>query len=109
MHAAAEVAERFPDGITWIPLAPLRDPSGVLATTAQALGVKERSGERLSEALQEALDRKRTLLLLDNAEHLLPDAASDFSLLAAANGPVVLSRAGSVCGFRVSTCIRCRR
>jgi len=90
VHAAAEVAERFPDGITWIPLAPLRDPSGVLATTAQALGVKERSGERLSEALQEALDCKRTLLLLDNAEHLLPDAASDFSLLAVANGPVVL-------------------
>jgi hypothetical protein len=33
-QAAAETAERFPDGIWWVPLAPLHDPALVLPTVA---------------------------------------------------------------------------
>jgi predicted ATPase len=37
VQAAAEAAERFPDGAFWVPLAPLRDYKLVLETAAQAL------------------------------------------------------------------------
>src|SRR5206468_11054622 len=34
LQAAAEVSDRFPDGVTWIPLASLRDPSLALSAMA---------------------------------------------------------------------------
>jgi predicted ATPase/class 3 adenylate cyclase len=89
LQAAAETAESFPDGITWVSLAPLRDPALLRATTATALEVPERPDEPLEQSLREAVAGKRLLLLLDNAEHLLPDAAPDVSELAV-GGPRVL-------------------
>jgi predicted ATPase len=89
LQAAAETAEAFPDGITWIALSPLRDPALVPATTAKALHVPERPDGSLDEALSEAVAGKRLLLLLDNAEHLLPGVAMQISQLAAA-GPRIL-------------------
>ena len=44
LQAAAEASESFPDGITWIPLAPLRDPELLLPSLAQALALKEEPG-----------------------------------------------------------------
>ncbi len=46
MQAAAEAADLFPDGVWWVPLAPLRDPALVIPAVAQALGIKERPGRR---------------------------------------------------------------
>ena len=89
LQAAAEASDRFPDGVTWIPLSPLRDPSVVLTAVAQAVGVIEGGETTLVEKLRNALATKRALLLLDNAEHLLPDAATDIDLLAQGS-PVVL-------------------
>lgn len=57
-------------------LAPLRDPAALLTTVAQAFDLKEHSGEDVSVTLATVLGGKRPLLLLDNLEHLLPDAAS---------------------------------
>ena len=74
-QAAAEAAGQFPDGIWWIALASLRDPALVLSALAQTLGVKERPGEQIAETVTLALARKRALILLDNAEHLLPAIA----------------------------------
>jgi predicted ATPase/class 3 adenylate cyclase len=90
LQAAAEASDAFPDGVTWVPLSSLRDPSLVLATVAHAVGVSEGAETSLVEKLKNALARKQTLLLLDNAEHLLPDAADDIALLAVAGSPVVL-------------------
>jgi predicted ATPase/class 3 adenylate cyclase len=89
LQAAAETAAAFPDGITWVSLAPLRDPALLRATTAKALEVPERPGQPLDESLREAVAGKRLLLLLDNAEHLLPDVATDVAELAVA-GPQML-------------------
>jgi predicted ATPase/class 3 adenylate cyclase len=89
LQAAAETAEAFPDGITWVSLAPLRDPALLRATTAKALDVPERPDQPLDESLREAVAGKRLLLLVDNAEHLLPDVATEVSELAAA-GPRIL-------------------
>src|SRR5437773_3188963 len=90
LQAAAEASDRYPDGIWWVPLAPLRNPALFLSAVAQALAVKEQPGRELSETLTAELAGKRALLLLDNAEHLLPDAAEEIARLIAANTPTLL-------------------
>jgi predicted ATPase/class 3 adenylate cyclase len=75
LQAAAESSERYPDGVFWVPLAPLRDPELVLPAAAQALGAKDGLAEHVGD--------KSLLLLLDNFEHLVEAAAGVAGLLAA--------------------------
>jgi predicted ATPase/DNA-binding SARP family transcriptional activator len=75
LQAAMESAGRYTDGVWWVRLAPLRDAALVTSAVAQALGVKERRGHRLEDDVAAQLTESATLLVLDNAEHLLPDAA----------------------------------
>ncbi len=81
LQAASEAAEQYPDGITWIPLAPVRDAQLALGTIAQAFGLGEQPGELLRRSLGELLVGKGALLVLDNVEHLLPDVADDIASL----------------------------
>ena len=90
LQAAAESAENFPDGIWWVPLAPLRDPELVLPTVAAALETKEEADRSVQDALRTALFGRQALLLLDNAEHLLPVFAEQLSALREIEGPSVL-------------------
>jgi predicted ATPase/class 3 adenylate cyclase len=83
LQAAAEASDAFPDGVFWVALAPLRDAGLVLSSVAQVLEVDEQSGE-LVDTLAAHLAHKRLLLVLDNAEHLLPELASTLAALAAA-------------------------
>jgi predicted ATPase len=94
LQAAAEAADDFADGVWWLPLASLRDPGIVLRHTAQMLDVIEQPDRPLEDVLAEMLKGKRMLLLLDNAEHLLPDAADAIAILRDLDGPklVVTSR-----------------
>ena len=75
LQAAAEAAERFPDGIYWVPLASLRDSSLVLDVAARALGAADGLVERIAD--------KSLLLLFDNFEHLIEAAPELSSVLAA--------------------------
>jgi len=71
LHAAAEAAEAYPDGVWWVPLAPLTDPADVGPAAARALG----GGGKLPDLV----DGRRLLLLLDNFEHVVeaaPEVAS---------------------------------
>src|SRR5687768_7663415 len=68
LRVAADLAGDFPDGIAFVPLAPVADPARVLATIAQAVGVREMGARSLDERLIAALGRARLLLLLDNFE-----------------------------------------
>ncbi len=90
LHAAAEVAEDIPDGVWWVSLAPLRDPALTLDAVAKALDVRERPGVPVEETLVDALAAKRALLLIDNAEHLLPQVATEIARLREAGGPKLL-------------------
>jgi predicted ATPase/class 3 adenylate cyclase len=83
LQAAAEVSEAFSDGLWWVSLAALRDAALVLPSIAQTLGVMEEQGRALVDTLGSRLDGKRLLLVLDNAEHLLPDVAAEFVALIA--------------------------
>jgi predicted ATPase len=49
LQAAAEAAEAFPDGIWWVPLAPLRDPRLVLEMAAQVVGSKNGLAEHIAD------------------------------------------------------------
>ena len=94
LQAAGEAADDFADGIWWVPLAALRDPGIVLRHTARMLDVIEQPDRPLEDVLAEMLNGKRMLLVLDNAEHLLPDAAGAIATLRDLDGPklVVTSR-----------------
>src|SRR5215475_7849593 len=78
---AISVRNRFPGGVAWIPLAGLRDPSHILAAVAQAIG---QHVDPTPQSLGSWFAGNRWLLLLDNIEHLLPDAASVVEALVSA-------------------------
>jgi predicted ATPase/class 3 adenylate cyclase len=90
LQAAAEVAEDVPDGVWWVSLSPLRDPSLALDAVASALDVRERPGFTVEEALVDALAAKSALLLIDNAEHLLPQVASHIARIRGIDGLRIL-------------------
>lgn len=95
LELAAAVAPRFPDGVAYVPLASVREPDMVLPAIAQALGIRQASGESLIETLGSALSGQRALILLDNLEQVL-DAAPDIGvLLAATASPVFVATSRS--------------
>jgi hypothetical protein len=88
--AVAEGArERYPDGIVYIDLAPLTEPSLVLSTMAKSLGVEEQTGTSVGDQLRDRLAEARMLIVLDNMEQLA-EAAGEFSDLLAATEALVL-------------------
>ena len=84
LQAAAAIEGRFPRGVVWAALASLREPALLLVTIARAADVGDQPGESVANALADALGGSRTLLVLDNAEHLLPAAADEIATLRAA-------------------------
>lgn len=86
----AEVADAFPDGVVFVPLAPVAAADLVLPSLVRALGLTDATREP-RDALRAHLAGRRLLLALDNLEHLL-DAAPDLApLLELPDGPVVLA------------------
>ncbi|MEO6579373.1 MAG: adenylate/guanylate cyclase domain-containing protein, partial [Candidatus Limnocylindria bacterium] len=83
LQAGANAAERFPDGVWWVPLAPLRDPALVSAETTRALGG---TGEPA-----EAVGERRLLMVYDNFEHVLDAADLVATLLARCPNMVVVA------------------
>ena len=82
LQVATELADAFPDGVCFVDLAPIRDPSLVSGAIAQTLGVRERGSEPPLERLKDELRDQRVLLLLDNVEQLLDAAPQLAELLA---------------------------
>ena len=83
LQVAADTSEAFPDGVVFVPLAPIRDPDLVLPTIAAAFGLRDTGTHPLRERLVALLGTKRLLLALDNFEQLLPAAPVVPELLAA--------------------------
>lgn len=75
LQAAADLLERFPDGVFLVELAPLADPDLVVQTTASVLNFKDGGKQPILTSLTEALRAKSLLLLLDNCEHVLDASA----------------------------------
>src|SRR6185503_10486469 len=66
--------QEFADGIFFISLAPISDPTLIIPTIAQILGVTESPNRLLLDTLKDFLRNKKTLLLLDNFEQIVSAA-----------------------------------
>jgi predicted ATPase len=74
LQAAAELIDQFRDGVFFIPLAPLSDPTLIAAAIGSAMGIREEGERSLAERLRDTLATKQLLLVLDNMEHLVEGA-----------------------------------
>jgi predicted ATPase/DNA-binding CsgD family transcriptional regulator len=83
LQIARESAERFPDGVWFVSLAPVRDPAQVGSAIARALGVSDGGETPIAERLIAFLRGRRALLVLDNVEQVLDAAPLAAELLAA--------------------------
>src|SRR6266700_5548115 len=83
LQVANALGEDFADGVSSVPLAPIRDADLVLPTIAQALGLREGAAGSFLDLLQAVLRDKHLLLVLDNFEQILPAASQLTELLAA--------------------------
>jgi len=81
LQVAAELSERFADGVFFVNLAPLSDPALVMTTIAQTLSIREVGGQPMLQTVQERLRQRQMLLLLDNFEQVVSAAGEVAELL----------------------------
>jgi hypothetical protein len=72
--AAASLHVHFPDGVWFVDLVSLRSPGDLDIAIAQALQLKEGTGQAPQDRVAAFIDGRSLLLVLDNFEHLLPAA-----------------------------------
>jgi predicted ATPase/DNA-binding SARP family transcriptional activator/DNA-binding CsgD family transcriptional regulator len=75
LEVAKDLVGAYPEGVWLIELAPLSEGTLVPQGVARAVRVTEQPGRPLTEALVDDLREKKMLLVLDNCEHLIEDAA----------------------------------
>jgi predicted ATPase len=75
VEVAAQQLDRWPDGVWFVELARVNDAALVAGTIALAVGGVQQSNETALQTLTRHLRHKRTLLLLDNCEHLIAEVA----------------------------------
>ncbi len=75
-HLLAGREHNHAHGVCWIELAPVSDASALPGAIAAAVGVRVGGGDDPLAALARALAPLDVLIALDNAEHLLADAAA---------------------------------
>jgi predicted ATPase len=81
LHAAADLIDRFSDGVWFVELAPLGQGDYIPTTVASALGITLPPEGDLVEHLARALKSKELLLVFDNCEHLVEPAAQVISTI----------------------------
>jgi predicted ATPase/Tfp pilus assembly protein PilF len=84
LQAAAEMVDDFPGGVSFVPLASLADPELLSGTIATALGLRETADATAEEMVVRHVGARRSLLLLDNFEQLLPAGATTVARISAA-------------------------
>ena len=75
LQVAADVLDAFADGVWLVELASVSSPELVPQVLASVLGVHQDQSRLLITTLQDHLQAKTVLLLLDNCEHLLEACA----------------------------------
>ena len=71
MELTSLLTIEFSDGVWYIDLAPITNSAVAPVTLARTLGLPDQPGRSTMELLQRFFGEKKTLLLLDNCEHLL--------------------------------------
>jgi predicted ATPase/DNA-binding CsgD family transcriptional regulator len=75
LGVASDVADHFADGVVWVDLAPLTEPTLVPVAVVTACNVRLTPANSPVEDLSRVLSARQTLLLLDNCEHVLAATA----------------------------------
>jgi DNA-binding winged helix-turn-helix (wHTH) protein len=86
LQLSAQVVDAYRDGVWWVELAPLSDPTLVPSAVAQVLQVRESSGKAVEQAMCAYLKRRQLMLVLDNCEHLR-QACAELALALLRAGP----------------------
>ncbi|HEY3163248.1 MAG TPA: adenylate/guanylate cyclase domain-containing protein, partial [Candidatus Limnocylindrales bacterium] len=81
LGVARRLADRFPHGTWFVDLAGLRDPGLLEAAIASTIGTRESPQLAIAEVLRLHLRDRSMLLVIDNLEQLLPDAADVIAAL----------------------------
>ena len=68
---AADLSDRFADGVWYVDLVPVTDPLMIAPAIADVLGLGERPGSSAADSVLGWLADREILLVLDNCEHLL--------------------------------------
>jgi predicted ATPase/class 3 adenylate cyclase len=84
VRAAAELVERFRDGVFVVELAPIGEAQLVPSAIAASLGLRDIGPRPVLETLQHELRDRESLIVLDNFEQVVDAAPVVGSLLAAA-------------------------
>ena len=88
---ATALGDHFPDGVHYVELAPLGDPTLVASAVAHQLGIREVPGRTLADAVNSHLRHKQVLLVLDNFEHVLSAGTLVVALLSACPRVTILA------------------
>jgi len=75
IELARESLTDFPDGVFFVALAPLEHPSLIATTIIQTLDYTEEKNRSARQQLVDGIGEKQMLIVLDNCEHLIQDAA----------------------------------
>lgn len=82
---AEKLLPSFPDGVTFVSLAPLKSSSDIVPTIASQSGyLFQRNNRTSAQQLIDFFSNRKALLILDNFEHLLDGASFVVELLQAA-------------------------
>jgi predicted ATPase/class 3 adenylate cyclase len=90
LQVAVELIEAFADGVWFVRLSRLVDPSLVVPTIAQTLGLKEAGSQPIAELLRTHLADQHLLLVLDNFEQVVGAAPEVAGLLETSLGAKLL-------------------
>jgi predicted ATPase/class 3 adenylate cyclase len=81
VETARLIEKRFPDGVWLVELADRSDPGSVARTLAEVLEVADAPDHSLLDSIAERLRTRATLLVVDNCEHMIGEAASTIDTL----------------------------
>ncbi|MGF1504089.1 MAG: protein kinase, partial [Anaerolineae bacterium] len=91
LQTAIDHADAYPDGVYFVPLAPVERPAFIAAAVAEALPYVFVGGGDVEGQVIDFLREKTVLLVLDNAEHLVDDMHFPAAMLEAAPRLTILA------------------
>ena len=91
LQLAATVADRYPGGVFFVALEPVRDPALVIPRIASAVGIVETGARAPGDLLVEWLAERTVLLVLDNFEQVVSAGPILADLLRAAGTLTIIA------------------
>jgi predicted ATPase/class 3 adenylate cyclase len=76
LQIAADLLDRFPDGVWFLDLAPIQDPALVPGVAAQVLNLHDEPGKPILQVVCAHVKSHKALFIIDNCEHLVAACAN---------------------------------